>query len=594
MKKLFLLIITILSLNSLAFVPTRTIHNQKLRWDSRATSLDIYLNPLMHGQSTMLINPNDVVSITEEVINSWNNYSTLKLDLRVTEQPLALNSNRTIQFSNNPKIFGSGVLAVTSITHSAATGRIHSADILINDTFSSPSYFTDSKTMSSGFYAYLGDVLSHEIGHLWGLGHSEVFGSTMVYSIFKGQYSIHTDDIAGLHHLYRNGTNSGAISGKIVTGNQVAVFGAQVQAISYDTGKVVSGVYSEEDGSFLIENLPNNDAYLIYIVPPRGISSLPIYYSSVQTRYCSGKSYVPSFFTKCNSSEKGKPQVISLKEKSKYDVGNVTIKCDESLDPKYLVSKNNNEFFELNNSRDISSGRNLGATLVGYFSKFEIENSSNQVSDKFKLNYSEMVLPSAGQYYLTVKIITEEIGSAIGTSVKVNNLAGQTIYSAGLATGNYLEPKTNHIINVPLSSNSYDNEFELEVSPIRLNNNDINAIFANQSMTNQNSTYLILVSISQLTNSGLTSLQYKNSMPYSDNTACIQGESSFSARANTQISTAALTVKSQNDAPAALSCGTVDIDDQDGPGGGLFSLLLGFMVLFSLLSLMRKRHVFFV
>jgi hypothetical protein len=279
---------------------------------------------------------------------------------------------------------------------------------------------------------------------------------------------------------------------------------------------------------------------------------------------------------------------------ARQDIGNVTIKCDESLDPNYLVSKNNNDFFELNSLRDIRSGRNLGATLVGYFSKIEVENSSNQISDKFKLNYSEMVLPSSAQFYLTIKIITEEIGSAIGTNVKIKNLNGQTIYSNGLVIGTYLEPKTNHIINIPLSSNSYENEFELEVSPIKLSSNDVNAIFANHSMTNQNSTYLVLVSISQQTNLGLISYQYKNSLPYSDNSACIQGESSFSARANAQISTAALSVKDGNDAPAALSCGTLDIDNQDGPSGGLFSLFLGFMAIYSLLSLVRKRHVFFV
>ena len=82
---------------------------------------------------------------------------------------------------------------------------------IINGSITNPNTFTDDKSVSGGYYAYLGDVLSHEMGHFLGLGHSEVFGSTMIFSVFKGQHTIHNDDIAGLDHLYSHLNKGGRI-----------------------------------------------------------------------------------------------------------------------------------------------------------------------------------------------------------------------------------------------------------------------------------------------------------------------------------------------------------------------------------------------
>ena len=104
-------------------------------------------------------------------------------------------------------------------------------------------------------------------------------------------------------------------------------------------GKVFSGVLSEQNGTFVINNLDTEDSYYIYVLPPRAIENMPSYYASIQTMYCSGKPYVPSFFTKCGGREKGRPQSIYLGNKTTVDIGNVSIRCDEGVRPDYLYEK---------------------------------------------------------------------------------------------------------------------------------------------------------------------------------------------------------------------------------------------------------------
>lgn len=597
MKKYFIFLLLFLIKNSFAYVATRTEYNQNLVWDSRSDTLDIYVDARPVGGNSSSLTESKVKNIVDEVISSWEVYSPYKLEHSYTTNLPSIATSRTIRFTDDASYFGSGVLAVTSVSHSAATGKIYSADILINGSTTNPNTFTDDKSVSGGYYAYLGDVLAHEMGHLLGLGHSDVFGSTMVFSVFKGQHTLHTDDISGLDYLYSNINQGGSITGEVITGEGIPVFGAQVQAISYNDGSVIAGVFSESDGSFVINELPKNNSYLIYILPPRGVENLPIYYQSIQTRYCSGSSFVPSFFTKCGGSNKGRPQVISLEDNSSVDIGSVTIRCDEGMDPLYLYGKAKNEKVNIQKVSNYNKKNALGATYVGYFSKNEISNGLIGTGDKLEIDLRDYTVPEDTLYYLNIKLVTKEIGSAMGLFANIYDANDNLITSQDISYGPYSERETDLEFNINLSTDEAQNLFTVEVFPRSLSNTELNEIFANYSvMTNENSTYLALTSIKSYQSGEYKAFALKDSAPYEDNYYCSEGEASVTARPNVYSSAEAdgISKDSEANAPNAMSCGTIDIDQGGGPSGGMMSFSLGVLIIFLMAFMGRKSNDFFV
>ena len=199
-------------------------------------------------------------------INEWSGKTQIKLisDFNSTIPPIG--TSATIRFSNNTSFFGQGVLALTSIEHDPSNGEILSADILINESINNSLLFTDDPALSSGSsFAFLGDIVTHELGHLLGLSHSEVIGSSMLYSVFKGQFDLADDDIAGVNYLYTTGSSKKVFRGKVTSGNGEGVFGANVQVILTSNGEVFSGFMTDEYGYFYLKDVPENENFLIYV-----------------------------------------------------------------------------------------------------------------------------------------------------------------------------------------------------------------------------------------------------------------------------------------------------------------------------------------
>jgi hypothetical protein len=129
-------------------------------------------------------------------------------------------------------------------------------------------------------------VLTHELGHALGLGHSPVMAVTMYPSSGLGETDAREpdlDDLAGIRALYQlpADDNTGGISGKVLATDDSPVFGAHVVAVDAD-GVVCVGALTEPDGSFTLLGLPAG-SYELYSEPLQGVTGLANYPSRYQT-----------------------------------------------------------------------------------------------------------------------------------------------------------------------------------------------------------------------------------------------------------------------------------------------------------------------
>lgn len=248
--KLLILILGLLFLvDAYSYVQNRTTNDSLVRWASNISTIDIFLNPdNSQGFSTFSVD-----TIVSSSVSQWDGKSRLSLRKNTTAGTNQVGLNE-IYFSNDSSIFnGSLIVGLTQVVYTNNSGEIIEADILLNDQISFSNNVTDKY--------YLGNVLTHEMGHFLGLGHSQVIGASMFFMLTRGQSIVADDDEAGLYAIYPNGnTLKGSLSGKIIGGNsKAAVFGAHVQAISQLTGKVAGANISEINGSFVIDGLDKND-----------------------------------------------------------------------------------------------------------------------------------------------------------------------------------------------------------------------------------------------------------------------------------------------------------------------------------------------
>ena len=157
----------------------------------------------------------------------------------------------------------------TRVFYDPETGTIAEADVSINphprtDDGTEIQFSTDG---TAGTYD-LEATFTHEIGHLLGLDHSAVIGSTMQgRQAFNGTFglpamterTLSEDDRQKVRSLYGPGKRLGRIEGKLADnrtpGALVPLAGVNVWAESVATGKVVASDVSADDGSYRLEGL---------------------------------------------------------------------------------------------------------------------------------------------------------------------------------------------------------------------------------------------------------------------------------------------------------------------------------------------------
>lgn len=582
-----LLIIILLSwsFSSSAYVQNRTQADSLVHWNSNVSVVDIFVN----SGNTQGILSADVSSQAANSVAQWNGKSRITIRQNSTASSNQENLNELF-FSNDPSIFagGTGVVGITQVFFKSNTGEMIEADILLNDNFNFSTDVNDAN--------YLGNVITHEMGHFMGLGHSQVPAASMFYALSYGQSQIAPDDKAGVYSIYPTGdTTKGLITGKVIGGKSLtSVFGAHVQAISLKTGQISGASISDIDGSFTINGLSKNDQYYIY-TRPIAIVGLPSRYNNVRFDYCnSSKKYRGSFFQSCGSSGEGYPQTVNLNTSS-VNVGNITIRCNLDVPVEYMQGKDiTPATFDLQTS--VSSG--VGNAFVGFFSSQDI--TLNSV-DYFKLGYSGVdwdSLSAAGNLYVELKVLNQSFYSPFKANVSVKRSGVSTA-----VTPNYVQESDGAlnletIVRIPINRLvPSDNDIEISVTPEIM---EFPSFPAGLPYTKadyfpagsyfEDSLYFYLVTASIVRDDGggtYTLVSYKNQVT-TDNSSCPDAVNTYALTTYTANGTSSGSSKKRDDGGG---CGTVDMSGGSGNGpGGFFIGLIFSLILYSLTTSIIKQY----
>jgi hypothetical protein len=470
------------------------------------------------------------------------------------------------------------IVASTTMLADVNSGELFEADIVLNDsihTFSSSS--ADKK--------YLGNVVTHEIGHLLGLEHSQILDASMFYEIRKGQSEVHDDDNSGIRHLYGT-TGLGTISGTVAGGSGLtSVFGAHVIAFSMQQGEKVASSVSDSNGSFVINNLPLNETYFLYVEPLNNLSSLPAYYNVRKKNFCeSNNSYKGAFFQRCFGSDRGHPYGIKLSSSiSSINVGYLSIKCGLDVSGEYNLAKGGVNDVDLV-SQDISNYY-VGSSSVGYFNSKILATTTvfDDAEDEYSLDLTEHNLSTlypGKELYLEVQIHTQPFFSPLRVQAVLNHddYATPVFYPSSLtpiptdSNGNYdLDIK----LRIPMSIDQTKNVYSLKLYPESLDNSGysgvVHDIFTAGRLHYEESRHFYFMTTRLIEKIGIDYYQVseKNYGSLSDNRNCMDGSGTYKVVANTVSTETSLRKSSKkSDTDLPIACGSIITPGGDSSGGG--------------------------
>jgi hypothetical protein len=577
--KYIIFFISVFSSSAFAYLHTQTISGINIHWPISINIVDIYVN----SQNRFGLVEADIQNIAQNSVGQWNGLSRLNLRKNTTTGKNQPNLNE-IYFSSDPAFFGgTAVKGVTQVSYKQDTGEILEADILIDDTLS---LFTTTVTDIN----FIGNVFTHELGHLLGLAHGQVLGSTMFYELSYGQSQLADDDKSGIFSTYPIPTAvKKAISGQVIGGkNLIPVFGAHIQAISNKTGHVAASGVSDKTGRFTIEGLATTDQYFLYTSPLLQIG-LPANYANIKTDFCeSYKNYRGSFFQSCGANGEGYPQAVNLVN-SNVDVGQMTIRCGLDVPPEYIQLKGQST--SLYNLPVVENGK-LGNTFIGYFSAQEMLRVP-VIPDQVKINLSALTSAnlaaySAGPLYLEVKILNQLFFSPFKAAVVVSGPA--TSINVPLFTtesDGFMSLDT--IVRIPINQvNLSDNNFTFQISPQK-NVVNISNYFPSLSIF-QDPMYLYFMNVGLVTSNdgGLTFSQVSSrNYQVTDNVRCPDALNTY---ALTNFNTGGSASTASGNQKKTVMCGSVDMENSGGNGPRGFFIGIALCCIFALIrSRFRQR-----
>lgn len=513
-------------------------------------------------------------SIISNSMNEWNQSSSARVNT-------VSSSGNGIKFvSNFP--YGSAVIGVTEISFNNS-GSISKANIFLNDDY----YFHSSPGMYPAGQVYLGDVVTHELGHMFGLSHSEVLNSTMFYASFSGQSTVSPDDRAGIRSKY---DEFGSIFGYVKGGNSIGVLGAHVQAISRNTGEAI-GAISDETGYFKISGLDLNDTYYLYTSPVKNSESLPGYFANTQDNFCPG-SYVGSMYSSCGREHDGKPSPIVLSEADpSIDVGTISISCGLRSDQNYDYQKLQTTFQPLT-ILDYANEHRTEKAFVGWFRK--TSSTSWSAYDVFTIDLSGYPVSGSAKY-LKLSLNSFPFGSLLEYEMTVKRNGGLVSSAArGLSYSSSTETyNTDFSSYVSLSSTASQNIFEVNIRSRKLSTSYASQTFPafQQFTSDQHMPYMVVASVYENTTSGLQALA-DTQANWSDNESCLDAPFTYAVSKAKETSGSASSTADQDQSVAgSAGCGTIE-PPRNGPGNSFPLMTAGFLLVLLASSLRKSRKNF--
>lgn len=295
------LLLFFFSAYAFAYTPTVTSGGGRVRW--AGPKLNLAGNPI----NSSGLSENDVYGAVVRSLQRWQSASGggVSFDYWQGTDPATYEPNSnynglsSIYFASNanaPTGLTPNILGLTQVWYNTDSGRILEADTVLND---KNFVFTTNPTDTSGFGSsestfsarnrvFVENVITHELGHSYGLSHSEQLQSTMLFMESPEQAHLGCDEQIAIHTLYPTGDQSSrsSISGTVLAPNGSPLLGANVEAISRRRGTVLASAMSDRSGHYEISGLEPGEYYLMAEPYYAGTGPLPAYYGAMTASVC--------------------------------------------------------------------------------------------------------------------------------------------------------------------------------------------------------------------------------------------------------------------------------------------------------------------
>ena len=370
--------------------------------------------------------------------------------------------------SGSAGALSSNTLGLTQVWYDTSSGQILETDVVLNDRdFQFTTNPADTSGYGSGSYpsyaaktrVFIENVLTHELGHAFGLSHSGHEQSTMLYMEAPEQAHLSCDDQSAIRAFYGTGDagRSGTLEGQVITSGGQAVFGAHVQALSVERGSVLGAAITLADGRFRIAALEPGDYVLVVEPFAAGASVLPNYYRNARTNVCpSGRSFARTIPMGTGPIGNGmEAKTYSVRAGSVTSTASLTVTCPSSYGAAVSGPQGGSSSFSAPVIYSSESGRSRFTAVDRFAGGSVLYYRLAQVSGRLQVRIASHSLYSPVQ--AVPRLLTTSgavVSQAQVAAPRDRGASGSAIWDTeiavdGLATGDYILELTPSAIGTP-------------------------------------------------------------------------------------------------------------------------------------------------